>query len=344
MRTADGRVRRAVSALAAGRPIVVNDDTDHDSGAHLLLAAEAANPRVMSFIVRHGTGLIRVALPTAECDRLDLPPMCGRLDEGATAGGQRVAVDVIGTGTGISAADRARTTAALADPESRAADFRRPGHVIPVRTRDGGVLENQRVVDAAVDLVRLAGRRPAAAFCEVVSRTDPTTIARGGEALEFAVEHSLAIVSVGELVAHLRRTEPQVARVAETVIPTAFGVHRVIGYREIATGDEHLAVIVGSTGSDGPVPLHVHEECVCGDVFGSTSCRCRAGLDAALAEMAAHGSGVIAYLRSGAPSSEHTSCTVEWMLRDLGVYSVRLTDDGPGFGLVMFGAIRSAAV
>ncbi len=340
MRTSDGRVRRAVSALAAGRPVVVSDDTAGDTGAHLVFAADAADATLLSFTVRHSAGFVRVALPAAECDRLNLPPMCGCLDDGSAAAAQRVAVDAIGTGTGISSTDRARTIAALAAPDSRAADFRRPGHVVPVQI-SGGVVGHPQVPVAAVDLVRLAGRRPAAGLCELVSRTDPTAIARGAEAVEFAVEHGLAVVTIGELVAYLWRTEPQITRVSEIRMPTTAGVHRVLYYREISSGEQHLAVIVGTTGSDGPVPLHVHSECVCGDVFDSVACRCRSGLDSALATMTTQGSGVVVYLRGGAAASERAPQLVEWILRDLGIYSVRLTDDAPGFGLVMFGAIRA---
>lgn len=347
MKTTDVRVRRAIAAVAAGRAVVVVDDTARDRDAHLVFAADAATPTLMAFTVRHTSGYVRAALPDSECERLGLPPMCGRANDRAAAA-HRVTVDWSGTGTGISATDRARTIAALATASSRAADFRRPGHVVPMQAAEHGVLGRPGVAEAAVDLAGLAGRRQAGVFCEIVSRLNPTGMAGGAESAQFALEHGLAVVTIGELVAYRRRTEPQVVRVAETAMGTAGGTHRVVGFRDTDNG-EHLVVIVGATDSREPVPLHVHMECVAGDVFGSTFCRCGLELDNALAAMTAAGSGVIVYLRPPGPVN---SCsrrgpgegpmpdTVAWILRDLGIYSVRVTEEAPGFGLVMFGAIR----
>lgn len=353
MKTIDGRVRRAIAAVAAGRPVVLTDDSAQGNDAHLVFAADAATPELLAFTIRHTSGFIRAALPPAECERLDLPPMLQRAGGRADTAAQRVAVDRSGPGTGISATDRARTIAALASEGSGADDFSRPGHVIPVESHDDGVLGRPGAAEAAVDLSRLGGRRPAGVLCEIVSRDDPTGMATGAESVQFAVEHGLAVVSIGELASYRRRTEPQVVRLAQTTMPAGRGVHRVIGYRDIHDGGEHLVVIVGTAGARGPVPLHVHVECICGDVFGSSACACGGELDRALASMTAGGCGVIVYLRpsgslrgcglSGArdaPSPDLASQTVAWILRDLGVYSVRLSDDTPGFGLVMFGAIR----
>ena len=214
------------------------------------------------------------------------------------------------------------------------------------------MLERRGPIEAAIDLVRLAGRRPAAALCEIVSRDRPTAMARRRELFEFAVAHALPIVSIGELVAYRRRTEPQVVRLAETILPLSGGDSRVIGFRDVHDGGEHLAVIIGTVGPGVPVPLHVHVECLTGDVFGSAACRCGGELDSALTTMAAQGGGVIVYLRparslracglpeSDSPAADLTSDTVAWILRDLGVCTIRLSEDTPGFGLVMFGAIR----
>lgn len=340
MKTLDTRVRRAITAITDGRPVVVTGGTRLHDQAFLVFAAEQATSTLLAFTVRHTSGYVRVALPPAECDRLNLPPMCQRADGRSGAAFHRVAVDCNETGTGISATDRARTIAALASPAAGSADFRRPGHVIPVEAHTGGVLVRHGLAEAAVDLTRLAGGRPAAALAEIVSTSNPTQMASGLESMEFAVENGLAMVSVDELVAYRRRTEPQVVRVTETPLPTWSGVHRVIGFRGVHDDGEHLVVIVGTAGSRGPVPLHVHTECLCGDVFGSTACHCRAELDNALATMRAKGSGVIVYLRPCVSQAERAAQTVAWILRDLGVYSVRLSDDAPGFGLVMFGAIR----
>lgn len=352
MRTTDLRVRRAIHAVAEGRPVVVTD-TEGDGAGYLAFAADAATPKILAFTVRHSSGLVRVALPPSECDRLDLPPMCVADRNGSHAAVQRVAVDACGTGTGISATDRARTIATLASEHARAGDFRRPGHVIPVHANADGVLASQGVIEAAVDLARLAGRRPAAGLCEIVSRNHPAAIACGVEPAQFALQHDLAGVSVGDLVAYRRRTERQVVRLAETVLPTFGGTHRVIGFRDVHGAAEHLVLVVGSVGSGRPVPLHVHVECLTGDVFGSTVCQCGAQLDSAVATMRATGGGVIVYLRrpgspracglfgpDDSPRPDLLSDTVAWILRELGVYSLKLADDSPGFGLVMFGALR----
>lgn len=340
MKTVDGRVRRAIAAMTAGRPVVVVGGPTVHNQASLVFAAEHATPTLLAFTVRHTSGYLRVALQPAECDRLNLPPMCLPADGRSGAAFHRVAVDWNETGTGISATDRARTIAALAAAASEPTDFRRPGHVIPVEAHNDGVLGRHGTAEAAVDLARLAGRRPAGALAEIVSKSSPTRMARGAEAVEFALEHGLAMVSVDELVAYRRRIEPQVVRMVETSIPTSSGLHRVIGFRGVHDGGEHLVVIVGTAGTRGPVPLHVHTECLCGDVFGSTACQCRAELDKAMSAMKAGGSGVIVYLRPAGSEPDLASQTVAWILRDLGVYSVRLSDDAPGFGLVMFGAIR----
>lgn len=343
MKTTDVRVRRAIGAVASGHPVVLTGDADNDG--HLVFAADAATTHLLAFTIRHTSGYVQVALPGAECERLNLPPMCHR--DTALC----VSVDFRGTGTGISARDRARTIAALASAESGASDFLRPGHVLPVRAAADGVLGRPGPAEAAVDLANLAGRGRAAALCEVVSRRDPCQMARGGELVEFAVEHGLAVVSIAELVAYRLRTEPQVVRLAETALPTGAGDCRVIGFREMHGGGEHLAVIIGAADAGVPVPLHVHRECLTGDVFGSVACRCGGELHRALAGMSARRGGVVVYLRpSGAAracglyarsaAGDPMSQTVAWILRDLGVYALKLSDDVPGFGLVLFGAIR----
>jgi 3,4-dihydroxy 2-butanone 4-phosphate synthase/GTP cyclohydrolase II len=354
MRTTDVRVRRAITAIAAGRPVVVTADTMRGEQGYLALAADAATPGLLAFTVRHTSGYVRIALPVSECDRLNLPPMWNR-DGGGSSAADRVAVDWYGTGTGISATDRAKTIAALAAPTSEASDFRRPGHVVPVRAGDHGVLGQPGPPEAAVDLARLAGRRPAAALCEIVSREHPDAMAHGDELVEFAKAHGLSMVSIDDLVTYRRRTEPQAVRSVETTIPTKVGASRVIGFHDVypaVSGGEHLVMIIGEAGANAPMLLHVHVECLTGDVFGSTACRCGGELDRALTTMRARGSGMIVYLRPSGPAracglSEHESPaaesfsqTVAWILRDLGVHTVKLSDDAPGFGLVMFGAIR----
>ncbi|QLL05261.1 3,4-dihydroxy-2-butanone-4-phosphate synthase [Mycobacterium vicinigordonae] len=343
MKTTDVRVLRAVTAITAGQAVVLTDGTDGDGS--LVFAAAAATPQLLHFTIRHTAGYVRVALSSDECKRLDLPPMC----HGDSP--QCVSVDVRGTGTGISAGDRARTIAALASPHTVATDLQRPGHVAPVRAETGGVLKRRGTAEAAADLAQLAQRGRAAALCEIVSRRSPTGIARGAELVEFAVEHGLAVVSMTELVEYRRRTEPQVVRLAETTLPIWAGDSRVIGFRDVHGDGEHLALIIGTASSGIPVPLHVHVECLAGDVFGSKACHCAGELNAALARMSAQGSGVVVYLRPSGPpracglftpgaAGNPTAESVAWILRNLGVYALKLSDDMPGFGLVLFGAIR----
>ncbi|WP_310766834.1 3,4-dihydroxy-2-butanone-4-phosphate synthase [Mycobacterium sp. Z3061] len=347
MKTTDVRVRRAITAIRTGQAVVLTDGADGDG--FLVFAADAATPSLLHFTVRHTSGYVRVALPGSECARLELPPMCHGDNTDC------VSVDVHGTGTGISATDRAKTIAALGSAATVASDLQRPGHVVPVQARAGGVLERRGVAEAATDLARLAGRGRAAGLCEIVSRRNPVLVARGGELIEFAVEYGLAVVSMSELVAYRRRTEPQVVRLAEAVLPTWAGNSRVIGFRDVHDGGDHLAVIIGAADAGVPVPLHVHVECLSGDVFGSKACRCSGELNGALNRMSALGSGVVLYLRPAGPpracglfargdAGEPDSQTVAWMLRDLGVYALKLADDMPGFGLVLFGAIREHGV
>lgn len=345
MKTTDVRVLRAITAIASGQSVVVKDDSDSDG--YLVFAADAATAPLLAFMVRHTSVYVRVALPQSECERLNLLPMCHR--NSALC----VSVNVRGTGTGISATDRARTVAALASGAAAASDFHRPGHVVPLRTGTDGVLGRRGAAEAAVDLAGLAGRRRAATLCEIVSRRNPALMARGAELTEFAVQHGLPVVSIEELVAYRRRTEPQVTRLTQTVLPTWAGDSRVIGFRDAHHGGEHLAMIVGSAGAGVPVPLHVHVECLTGDVFGSKACRCGGELNGALARMSAQGSGVVIYLRPPRPPracglfarrADPMQETVAWMLRDLGLYALKLFDDTPGFGLVMFGAIREHGI
>lgn len=352
MKTTDVRVRRAVTAMAAGQPVVLSTGAERDS--YLVFAAAAANPSLLHFVIRHTSGYVRVALPGKECSRLNLPPM-SHIAEGAVP--HCVSVDARDTGTGISAADRARTIAALASPTTVASDLQRPGHVVPVRVDAEGVLGRPGAAEAATDLASLAGQGRSAAFCEIVSRRDPVQIAGGPESVEFALAHGLAVVSIAELMAYRRRTEPQVVRLTETILPTRAGNCRAIGYREVHDGGEHLALIVGSAGAGVPLPLHVHVECLTGDVFGSNACRCGDELNGALARMKAQAGGVVLYLRPSGPPRAcglfaptdanlhgNISDTVAWMLRDLGVFALELSEEVPGFGLVLFGAIREQGI
>ena len=290
-------VERAVADIAAGKAVVVVDDEHRENEGDLIFAAELATPELVAFMVRYTSGYICVPLEDADCDRLDLPPMFHtNQDKRGTA--YTVTVDARdGVSTGISATDRARTIRLLASPHTTPVDFTRPGHVVPLRAREGGVLRRTGHTEAAIDLARMAGLRPAGVLCEVVSQKDEGDMARLDELKVFAAEHGLALISIADLVAYRRRTESQVRRVAEARIPTSHGEFRAVGYDSVLDGIEHIALVRGEVGDGQDVLVRVHSECLTGDVFGSRRCDCGPQLDAALAAVAAKGRGVVLYVR-----------------------------------------------
>jgi 3,4-dihydroxy 2-butanone 4-phosphate synthase/GTP cyclohydrolase II len=292
--TAERRVRAALDGLAAGEPVVVVDDDDREDEGDLIFAAELATPELVAFTVRHTSGFVCVALPGEACERLGLGPMThDNQDRYRTA--YQVTVDLRGTGTGISATSRAATIAALGCDSTAPGDFLRPGHVVPLRARAGGVLERPGHTEAAVDLTRLAGLTAAGALCEIVSVDRPGEMARGAELVRFADEHGLVHLSVGDIVTHRLRHEPPLVRIAEAAMPTSFGTFRALGYREFPSGSEHLALVAGT--GRGDVPVFVHDECLSGDVFGAESCTCRKELAGALEEFGRTNRGIVIYVR-----------------------------------------------
>lgn len=274
MRTAHGRVRRAVSAVAMGRAVVVVDETA--TQGYLMYAADAATPALLAFTVRHTSGYVRVALTAADCDRLDLPPVCRQQTSSPAAAAHRVAVDSCDVGTGISATDRARTIATLADADATAADFRRPGHVVPVLAGPHGVLgASAGGAEAAMDLATLAGRRPAGVLCELVSQRDPAGMADAAELASFAGAHRLPLVSIAEIAAYRRRLEPQVKRCAETALPAA-GANSAPS----ATAGSATAVSTLRYWPDPPVPMRPCH-CMCTSNASAVTCSDRRPVGAA---------------------------------------------------------------
>src|SRR4051794_27600200 len=259
-------VGRAVADIAAGKPVVVVDDADRENEGDLIFAAEMATPELVAFMVRYTSGYICVPLTEPDCDRLELPPMYHtNQDRRGTA--YTVSVDAReGTSTGISAHDRALTMRRLADPGATAADFTRPGHVVPLRAKAGGVLRRPGHTEAAVDLCRMAGLQPAGVLCEIVSEKDVEDMARLDELEVFAAEHDLTLISIADLIAYRRRTEKQVRRVAEARLPTAHGEFRAVGYTSTLDGTEHLALVKGAVGDGTDMLVRVHSECLTGDV------------------------------------------------------------------------------
>src|SRR6201986_3853642 len=219
-------VERAIADIAAGKAVVVVDDEDRENEGDLIFAAEKATPELVAFMVRYTSGYICVPLLESDCDRLDLPPMYHtNQDRRGTA--YTVTVDAReGVSTGISASDRAHTIRLLADAESTAADFSRPGHVVPLRAKDGGVLRRPGHTEAAVDLAELAGLQPAGAVCEIVSQKDEGAMAQTDELRIFADEHGLALISIADLIEWRRKHEKHIERIAEARIPTRHGEFR----------------------------------------------------------------------------------------------------------------------
>ena len=290
-------VERAVADIAAGKAVVVVDDEDRENEGDLIFAAQMATPELVAFMVRYTSGYLCVPLTSEDCDRLGLPPMYAtNQDKHGTA--YTVTVDAReGIGTGISASDRAATMRLLADPASTAHDFTRPGHVVPLRAKDGGVLRRPGHTEAAVDLARMADLRPAGVICEIVSQKDPGAMAQTEELRIFADEHDLALISIADMIAWRRKHEKHVRRVAEARIPTRHGAFKAVGYQSIYDDVEHVALVRGDLGDGDDVLVRVHSECLTGDVFGSLRCDCGPQLDAALDMVAQEGRGVVLYMR-----------------------------------------------
>ena len=289
-------VPEAIAAIGRGEIVVVIDDEDRENEGDLIMAAQHATPEAMAFFLKHTSGLICTAITGERAAQLELPPMVANNTESMRTA-FLVTIDKIeGTSTGISAHDRAATIVSLVDPATRPDDLARPGHILPLQARDGGVLKRAGHTEAAVDLARLAGCDPAGVLCEVVDE-DKLTMARTPALRRFADQHGLVMISIADLVAYRHATEQLVERVVTTSLPTPWGSFDCHAYRSVLDGVEHLAFTLGDPGS-APAPLvRVHSECLTGDVFGSYRCDCGPQLQAAMKMVAEEGVGVIVYLR-----------------------------------------------
>jgi 3,4-dihydroxy 2-butanone 4-phosphate synthase/GTP cyclohydrolase II len=287
-------IATALDELRAGRIIVVIDDPDRENEGDLICAAEFATPANVNFMATHAKGLICMPMAEADCRRLQLQPMVtDNTDNHGTA--FTVSVDHISTTTGISAGERSATAIRIADPEARASEFRRPGHMFPLQARPGGVLKRAGHTEATVDLMQAAGLRPCGLCCEIMN--DDGTMMRTPELIDFAQRHGLKIITIADLIAYRRRTEHLVERVTDAEMPTKYGRFRAYGYVNKITGEHHVALVKGDVATDEPVLCRVHSECLTGDAFGSLRCDCGEQLAEALRRIEAEGRGVLLYLR-----------------------------------------------
>jgi 3,4-dihydroxy 2-butanone 4-phosphate synthase / GTP cyclohydrolase II len=287
-------IEEALDEIRRGRMVVVCDDENRENEGDLTMAAQFATPEAINFMAKEARGLICLTLTPERCDELGLDLMAAK-NESAFQTAFTVSVEAReGVTTGISAADRARTIQVAIDPHSRAEDLVQPGHVFPLKAKDGGVLERAGQTEASIDLARLAGLIPAGVICEIMN--EDGTMARVGDLVPYCERHDLKMITVADLIAYRRRTERLVERVVSTKLPTVFGDFTAVGYRSLIDEKHHVAMVKGDVSGQEDVIVRVHSECLTGDVFHSLRCDCGEQLEAALSMIEAEGRGVLLYL------------------------------------------------
>ena len=287
-------VSAAIEEFRRGKPLIIVDDEGRENEGDVCFPADVVTPALINFMAVHARGLICVAMTGERLDKLGLPLMTSR-NTAPLSTAFTVSVEAAeGVTTGISAGDRARTVEVLVDPASGPEDLTQPGHMFPLRAREGGVLVRAGQTEASVDLAKLAGRYPAAVICEIMR--EDGTMARMPDLIEFGREHDMSIVTVNDLIAYRLRMDSLIERVAEAALPTAYGEFRAVTYRTLIDAKEHQAFVMGNVDTEDPVLARVHDQCVTGDVFGSLRCDCGEQLEEAIRRVAEAGRGVIVYM------------------------------------------------
>ena len=288
-------IEQAIEEFRRGHFVIIIDDDDRENEGDLTMAAEFVTPEAISFMLRYTSGIICVPLSGERLDQLRIPLMVGN-NQAQYGTAFTISVDAReGITTGVSAADRARTIRVLADPQAQPSDLVPPGHIYPLRVRDGGVLVRAGHTEATVDLCLLGGLQPAGVLCELMNVDG--TMMRGPQLKRFATKHGLKVISINQLIRYRVQRERLVERVAETTMPTKYGEFKLYGYRSAIDVDEHAALVMGDISTAEPVLVRVHSQCVTGDVFGSQRCDCGEQLDIAIKRIADAGRGVVVYMR-----------------------------------------------
>ena len=289
------RIEDAIEEIRQGKMVILADDEDRENEGDLVFAAELATPAVINFMATHGRGLICLALHPTIVDQLEIPLM---VENNTSTFGTNFTISIeaaSGITTGISAADRSRTVQTAVHPDALPEHIRSPGHIFPLRAKRGGVLVRAGQTEGSVDLATLAGLRPAGVICEVMD--EDGNMARYPRLRQLADQHGIKYITIADLIAYRKRTETLVKRMAEATLPTSFGKNfRVIGFQNVNTDDDYIALSMGEWKEDDPVLVRVHSQCLTGDVFHSLRCDCGEQLHAAMAIVAEEGRGVILYL------------------------------------------------